>query len=178
MKDERIMKKKHHIARIGARGLRLLPMCLFVALLLACTQIDCPLNNRVYATYRFYDHFGDSVQLYDSLTITTTVNGQEDTLINKLTNHCSFMMPMSYSQREDEYHLEIKGEDYVIRDTIRVTKEDFPHFESVDCNPAFFHTAKDVMCTHNIIDSVVINNKKIDYDSNKEHFKIYVFTGY
>lgn len=161
--------------------MRLLPLGLlaFAALLVGCTQIDCPLNNRVYANFRFYNYLGDSVMLNDTLSITTRSVDMEDSVhINKQVGTVSFSLPVSYGQREDEYYLTISGANYEIRDTIRITKESRPHFESVDCNPSFFHTVTDAMCTHNILDSVVINNKTINYDSSKEHFKVYVFTDY
>ena len=171
--------KNHPIFRKSTKGLRLLPISLCAILLFSCTQVDCPLNNMVYANYRFYDHYGDSIQIDDSLTVITHCNEMQDSiLINRKTKTTSFMLPVSYGQREDEFYMKLKNTERTICDTIWVTKESLPHFESVDCNPVFFHTVTDVRCTHNIIDSVVINNKKIDYDSSKEHFKIYLYTGY
>ena len=58
-------------------------------------------------------------------------------------------------------------------DTLRITKEDHPHFESVDCPPAFFHQIKRVDYTKHTIDSVVIHNENVNYDATKAHFYIY-----
>ena len=58
-------------------------------------------------------------------------------------------------------------------DTVTVTKENHPHFESVDCSPAYFHTITAVSTTHNAIDSVVIKNPDVNYDTSKKHFYIY-----
>ena len=61
----------------------------------------------------------------------------------------------------------------VWKDTVTVKKENYSHFESVDCGPSFFHTITDVKTTHNYIDSIVINNKEVNYDASKAHFYIY-----
>lgn len=51
-----------------------------------------------------------------------------------------------------------------------IEKENKPHFESVDCAPAFFHKITSVSCTHNAIDSITINNQDVNYDTSKKHF--------
>ena len=61
-------------------------------------------------------------------------------------------------------------------DTVTVEKIDEMHFESVDCNPSFFHTISRVTHTKHVIDSIVIQNPKVDYDSQREHFRIYFRT--
>ena len=61
-------------------------------------------------------------------------------------------------------------------DTVTVEKTDEMHFESVDCNPSFFHTISRVTHTKHVIDSIVIQNPKVDYDSQREHFRIYFRT--
>jgi hypothetical protein len=58
-----------------------------------------------------------------------------------------------------------------------VKKEDFPHFESVDCNASFFHRLTDVRHTRHYIDSIVISNPSVDYDQKTEHFRLYPKTG-
>lgn len=71
----------------------------------ACSSIDCPLNNRVYASFRLA---GDVSTLTDTLTVSTprTIdNAEEDTvLINRLTQTDSLSLPMSYQRTEDIYY--------------------------------------------------------------------------
>ena len=59
-------------------------------------------------------------------------------------------------------------------DTVWVEKQNLPHFESVDCNPAMFHTIKGVRTTHHAIDSIKINNDKVTYNDTKPHFLLYL----
>ena len=59
------------------------------------------------------------------------------------------------------------------RDTICISKEDFPHFESVDCQATYFHQITGVKTTHNGIDSITIQNREVNYES-REHFFLYL----
>ena len=64
------------------------------------------------------------------------------------------------------------------KDTILYNKgigisKDYPHFESVDCNTTYFHTITDVKYTCNYIDSIVINNSSVTYDSQTVHLYLY-----
>ena len=146
-----------------------------VLAMVGCTSLDCPLNNTTYTKYRL---MGNVTTLNDTMTISTTkTEGTDSVLINKDVKVDSFILPMSYHQPEDVFYFEIRNqENQVYKDTVTVKKEDFSHFESVDCNPAFFHTITEVKTTHNLIDSIVINNKDVNYDASKAHFYIYFDT--
>ena len=87
---------------------------------------------------------------------------------------------MSYSQDEDELRFEMIDTitKTVTTDIVKIQKTNQPHFESVDCNPAFFHTITGVTHTKNAIDSVVINNPNVDTDETKEHLYIYFHPHY
>lgn len=143
--------------------------------IVGCTTLDCPLNNTTYTKYKL---MGDITTLNDSLTISTTKQeGTDSVLINKDAKIDSFILPMSYHQAEDVFYFEIKNRyQQVWKDTVTVKKDNFAHFESVDCAPSFFHTITDVKTTHNYIDSIVINNKEVNYDASKANFYIYFGT--
>ena len=152
---------------------KIIPCLVFMVLaMVGCTSLDCPLNNTTYTKYRL---MGNITTLNDTMTISTTkTEGTDSVLINKDVKVDSFILPMSYHQPEDVFYFEIRNqENQVFKDTVTVKKEDFSHFESVDCNPAFFHTITEVKTTHNLIDSIVINNKDVNYDASKAHFYIY-----
>lgn len=102
------------------------------------------------------------------------IEGTDSVLINKDVNVDSFSLPMSYSLDEDVLFFEIHTlSKQVFKDTVTVSKENRSHFESVDCSPSFFHTITGVKTTHNYIDSIVINQKEVNYDASKAHFYIY-----
>ncbi len=143
----------------------LLPAALM--LLAACSSIDCPLNNAVYCNYKLQ---GRVTTLDDTLTIYSARNTMGDTiLINQQVNTDSFSLPMSYGNKEDVLVFQCNQ----VRDTVWISKEDRPHFESVDCGVNYFHTLNQVVFTRNAIDSITINHKEVTYDATPKHFFIY-----
>ena len=153
-----------------------------LVMLAACSSIDCPLNNVVLLKGGFYSANGDTLALAltDTMTVTTqgiTENGKEEVLIvNQLSGKHTFSMALSYEGREDEYHFHFWGDDYDVRDTVRVTKENTPHFESPDCPTGMFHRITSVRATNTFIDSVTITQPLVNYDQ-AENLKIHVHTG-
>lgn len=143
----------------------------------ACSSIDCPLNNRTYASFKLA---GDVTKLVDTLTVSTPRNidnPEEDTvLINRLVDTDSLSLPMSYQRTEDIYIFTFVQKDTELKtiDTLWVSKKNEPHFESVDCNPVMFHTIKDVRFTQRAIDSIKVNYNKVTYNDAKAHFLIYL----
>ena len=143
----------------------------------ACSSIDCPLNNRTYASFKLA---GNVTKLVDTLTVSTPRNidnPEEDTvLINRLVDTDSLSLPMSYQRTEDIYIFTFVQKDTELKtiDTLWVSKENEPHFESVDCNPVMFHTIKDVRFTQRAIDDIKVNYNKVTYNDAKAHFLIYL----
>jgi len=141
----------------------------------ACSSIDCPLNNKVYATYKFA---GTVTTLRDTLTVSTPLSeaeGSDTVLVNRVVNTDSITLPMSYARTEDTFYFRFANAEGVVTiDTIQVAKQNQPHFESVDCNPAMFHTITDVKYTHNAIETIEINNNTVTYNAAKAHFLIYL----
>ena len=143
----------------------------------ACSSIDCPLNNRTYASFKLA---GDVTKLVDTLTVSTPRNidnPEEDTvLINRLVDTDSLSLPMSYQRTEDIYIFTFVQKDTELKtiDTLWVSKENKPHFESVDCNPVMFHTIKDVRFTQRAIDDIKVNYNKVTYNDAKAHLLIYL----
>lgn len=150
-------------------------LLLAVLALVACSSIDCPLNNRVYASFRLA---GSTAKMDDTLTVATPRSadniGEDTVLVNRLVDFDSIAVPMSYTRTEDVYLFSLKQKDTGMEtvDTVWVEKENQPHFESVDCNPAFFHTILGVRFTTNAIDNIQVNNNKVTYNDAKAHFLI------
>ena len=128
---------------------------LFIGILLvgSCASIDCPVENLVLAHYKFYDSFGDSLIIVDTLTVTTRrSDNSNETLLNDMTEKSSFLVPMSYFHPEDILALDFRYGKVHFYDTLWVKKEDIPHFESIDCNAKYFHRLTSVRnTTHYII---------------------------
>lgn len=155
-----------------------IPILLAAMFMSACSNIDCPLENTVYATYNFYDSSTRAkVSVSDTITVTTA--GSDSILYNSGYNVSTIQLPMSYARNIDTLIVKIAGQETTVIDTIFVMHTNEPHFESVDCGTAMFHVVKNVAWTANgisgvsYIDSVVISNPKVNYNDT-ENFKIYV----
>ena len=118
--------------------------------------------------------------LTDTLTILTARRDGQDTIIyNKGVKATSFSLPMSYTRDQDALFFLLKDTlGRTVRDTIRVSKTNTPHFESVDCAMSYFHTITAVSTSHHTIDSVVLINPNVTYDTSSPHFRIYFKSGH
>ena len=146
----------------------------------ACTSLNCPVQNSVRAYYSLLKANGTPDTLgVDTLWLWTIRGERSDTLLNSLfgTNATSFDLPISHTQSEDTICLALMDTiGTVYLDTIRIKKENYPHFESVDCQASYFHTITAVRWTSRFIESVVINNPNVNYDVSTEHFHLYLKT--
>ena len=170
--------------------MRLLPFYLFTILLFleACTSIDCPVQNLVYTNYALKKADGTPDTLNkDTMWVWTQRVDGTDTVISRQQqgnlelnyfygpSASTFSLPISYTQPEDVLWVLVRsasGTDYI--DTIRIKKENYPHFESVDCQASYFHKITSVSSTHNIIDSLVIKKPDVNYDASVTHFHLYL----
>lgn len=148
----------------------------------ACSSVDCPLNHRVYTSYRLYQPDGtpDTLGVDTLWILTTRANGTDSVLLNRLCGPSvtGFELPVSYTQPEDTFLVMLADTlGYYYPDSIFVRKENLPHFESVDCQASFFHRITSVRCMGNIIDSIVITNSDVNYDASTEHIRIYLNPG-
>ena len=145
-----------------------------VGLLLACSSIDCPVENTVATHYAVLNAQGEEVKLSDTLWVWSRRIDGKDTLLNRAIDLSQFSLQVSYKNPEDTL-IFFKGSPYAewTLDTLWLKKDDIPHFESVDCSAHFFHRITAVRSTHEGIDSVVIANPNVDYDPQKIHLNIY-----
>ena len=161
---------------------KIIGFLLLAALVAACSSIDCPVNHNVFTRYKLYQPDGkpDTLDLDTMWVLTTKANGKDSVVLNALCgdNATGFSLPISHTQPEDHFLVLMRKygqtEDYYF-DSIVVKKEDYPHFESVDCQASYFHKITGVRCLGNILDSVVIKNPTVNYDTkSSEHFRIYI----
>ena len=145
-----------------------------VTLVVSCSSIDCPVKNVVATYYDIYDSDGLPLELKDTLTVwTKTKEGKDTILINRGIEIVGFSLPISQSHPEDELYFHFFSPDYDKTDTVWVQKEDYPHFESIECKADFFHKLTGVRHTKHAIDSLVIKYSNVDYDDTKIHFYLY-----
>ena len=153
-----------------------IPYLLLVVLMTACSSIDCPVDATVTTQYQIKNSDGTEHMLSDTMTVTSVRSDGKDTILyNKGIGISKFTLPVSYTHPEDVlvFQFDNKYNNLHITDTLWIKKYDYPHFESVDCNTTYFHTITDVKYTCNYIDSIVINNSSVTYDSQTVHFYLY-----
>ncbi|WP_240048158.1 DUF6452 family protein [Prevotella brunnea] len=148
----------------------LLALMATTLLLAACSEVDCPLSNNVYARYAMK---GDTLR--DTLTIITLRPDSGDAvMLNRLIGADHFFLPVSYNNDADQLlflYTDTTGTER--RDTITMSKTNQKQFEGIDCPPTFFHTVTEMKHTRHRIDSIVIRDPNIDNNETKEHFYIY-----
>lgn len=149
-------------------------------LLTACNGSDCPLNNTVRSRYTFYSSAtGERTALSDTLTVSALP--RDTVLLNRAYNISSMTLPVGYLQMADTLLFRFSTQAGQICDTLIVNHTNVPHFESLDCGTSIFHEITGVSVTRRApsadyptaIDSIVVSNKKINYDEN-ENFKVYL----
>lgn len=145
-----------------------------VVFLLACSSINCPVQNTVATKYAIMGADGQTTKLADTLYVWTRRADGRDTLLNRLTGKDSFSLQIGYSNPEDTLIFYITDSYHQqTLDTVFLQKENIPHFESVDCAAHFFHRLTAVRSTHDGIDSITIANPHVNYDQSKAHLNIY-----
>ena len=154
-----------------------------LAAVVSCVSIDCPVQNKVETLYALKTPTGTTDTMgVDTLTVWThrinyNDNKRDSILINRLcgTKATSFSIPISHTLSEDSIFTLLKTEDGIDEwlDTICIYKEDYPHFESVDCHATYFHQITELKTTHHGIDSITIQNREVSYDK-VEHFFLYL----
>ena len=140
---------------------KLLLIASTVLLLVACESYDCTLYNYVGMYGTFYKN-GAAVALTDTLTITTGKSGP--VLLNRSVNTSRLNLPLSYWQDEDTLVLTIKGDGFLIQDTVWISKTNQVHYESPDCPTTLFHDIQDVRSTHTFIKSINVIRSSVNYE--------------
>lgn len=139
----------------------------------ACTSINCPVNNLVMTHYGLQKPDGSTDTLGVDTLWVWIENGEgiDDTLVNSLYgSKTNFSIPVSYTLPEDMVCTSLhdnNGNEWL--DTIWLKKENYPHFEGVDCQSNYFHTLTGVRSSHRIIDTVIINKTDVNYDGSTPH---------
>ena len=149
-------------------------LLLSLAFIVSCSSVDCPVKNWVRSYYDVYDSNGAQLKLKDTLTVYTQRKDGSDTIIlNKGIGLLTFDLPVSYTLPEDTLYFHFYNLDYDVTDTVWIQKEDYPHFESLECKATYFHKLTGVRYTTHAIDSLVLKNPNVNYEDQTTNFFIY-----
>lgn len=151
---------------------------MILVLTTGCYSLECTLNHAVNTTYTICDADGQEQALTDTLWVVASrpEAGVDSVLVNRLVAKSSFTLPCSFQQDEDVMFMVFHApdDDELIVDTVCVRKTNLPQFESMECQPTFFHELQEVTTTHNRIDSIVIKDATVNYDTTKKNLYIYL----
>ena len=158
-----------------------------VVMLVGCASIECSMNNIVVSQYGFMQHCddgNDTTILLDRYYLSVSTNHVEDkadtVYLNKKGKISTLQVPISYTRETDILYFDfmdtLQSAQFktIAVDTVCINKTNDLIFEGVDCNPRYHHKVLSVTTTHNLIDSIVVNNNKIDNDPSKVHFYLYL----
>lgn len=179
-----IVKKQNSHSMQNSKILPLL-FCIFMPILEACSNIDCPLDNVVSMQCNLFSSETKApIVLTDELTITPA--GKDTLLLNKASNIKSFLLPLKVTAANNQVvsdtillHFKNTAEQ-MATDTLFINHTLHPHFESLDCPASVFHTITAVRTTsHHLsempltIDSVSLVRPIVNYD-DVENIRIFL----
>lgn len=163
------------------RSLTIACLSALIAVVAACTSIDCSINSTVALQCQFREaSTGQNVALTTPITVVSQRHDGSDTvLINLMANASCISLPLSYAGEEDVFTIYVNdAEGNIIgTDTLRVRKTNEPVFESVDCAPHYNHTLLEATCGNNFIKEVEINKTQVTNDLSKVHIYLNLYSG-
>ena len=99
------------------------------------------------------------------------VNGSDSIVVNHIQNADILQLPMSYTNECDTVIFNYGQE---ITDTIYVRHKNIPFYISMECGTVMYHRIEEVTHTNNLIDSIAIEERNVNFDYN-ENIKLYFF---
>ena len=137
----------------------------------SCSGEDCPINNIVAGKMQFYNQLGDAVAINGTLSVNVVRPQGDSVVLNQLYNASEISFPMSYTHLTDTLIFDYnRGAAY---DTLYISHSNTPTLVSIDCGTAMFHTITAAHSTHHVIDTLIIQSAKVDYDERENIQVIY-----
>lgn len=137
----------------------------------SCSGEDCPINNTVAGKMQFYNQLGDAVAINGTLSVNVVRPQGDSVVLNQLYNASEISFPMSYTHLTDTLIFDYnRGAAY---DTLYISHTNTPTLVSIDCGTAMFHTITAAHSTHHVIDTLIIQSAKVDYDERENIQVIY-----
>ena len=137
----------------------------------SCSGEDCPINNTVAGKMQFYNQLGDAVAINGTLTVSAVRPQGDYVFLNLQPNASEVKFPLSYTHSTDTLIFDYNQG--VVYDTLYISHTNIPTLVSVDCGTAIFHTITAAHSTHHVIDTLIIQSAKVDYDERENIQVIY-----
>lgn len=159
---------------MNIRRITYLAIALLALVFASCDNgYDCNLNNIAYNRIGFYSINGDSISegynLQEELMVSLMVNGREAIATDDGQGVTGMQLPMSHINECDTVLFRYGGE---FADTLYISHKNIQFYQSMECGTIMYHNINGIEYTRNLIDSVAVVNKFVNFDDN-ENIKVY-----
>lgn len=141
------------------------------AIMAACSNEDCPINNTVQGNMAFYSPHGDAVAFTGTLTVSVVRPQGDSVVINRMSNTSKVTFPLSYAFETDT--LIFNYNNGAAYDSLYIRHTNIPTLVSIDCGTAMYHTITSVSSTHHVIDTLILKSPEVNYDERENIQVIY-----
>ena len=114
--------------------------------------------------------YRDTILINQGYTESVSQQRNDTILINRLVGASSMEVPMSYFRDVDTLVFSYGG--ILLKDTIKIQHDSYPHVELPECGTYRYHTLKSITATDAAIDHIEISNPFVNYEG-KENIKIF-----
>jgi hypothetical protein len=143
----------------------------------ACTNKSVCLEPQTVALRGgfYYSNSDSTISLKDSFVVNANIYfGQGNSYFNNLKNASKFSVTLSTISDSSLIIFQSDSSNFMAEtfDTIRAYHENELNFISVACGYQFYHQINKITYTKHSIDTIYLNNTRVNNDVNKEHLKI------
>jgi len=143
-------------------GFRIIGLALLTLLLPACSQQACYDDTDPLVNVSLFVSGTGAAQKTDSLKI-TGLTGSTPVELFKAASVSRFSVPLNPAEETSVMVITLNG----VADTATISYSSFVHLVSPECGYTFFNVIKGLSTTHNIIDSLIIENKNITINGER-----------
>lgn len=156
------------------RVIHILFIPLIVLAFAACSEANCILGNTIETRVEFRSSVSGKKLATTGLTslLLCRQNNTDTTVINKRSGLSSFSLPLDNTSQQDIFILEYDTAANALRDTFTIGHTNIPKFVSIECGTEMYHTITHTATTNNLIDSIVVTRKDVNY---YEEANIYIY---
>ena len=139
----------------------------FLHFIISCSPEACFEETNSFLKASLYNNDTGKLLAPDSLTL-YGLNMGTNKLYSKARNIQPALIPLNASTDNCVFIIRLNG----ISDTLSLNYSSYPHLITKECGYTFFHILDSYSVTNNIIDTIIIRNRKIS-TVNEENVRIF-----
>ncbi|MGQ9619514.1 MAG: DUF6452 family protein [Bacteroidales bacterium] len=142
-------------------------LSIFLTILNFCTPQSCQEETETLVGASFYKTGTGKMEAPDTVTI-YGIGKESSLLYNNAFKKSVLFLPLDAGNDKCFFIVKINS----VTDTLSFIYTTFPHLISKECGYTYFHNITECNCTGNIIDTVIVMNKRIT-ERNEENLRIF-----